>query len=175
LYAGRGIEIVEALAAQRPRMLFLVYGGNDADVEARRASNGQSNLLFMGHVSHPIARQLMAAMDCLLMPYQQQVSIGVSGHDTANWMSPMKMFEYLASGVPIVASDLPSLREVLRDGANCLMVQPGSVAAWAAALDRIMAQPALARSIGRRAHDDYRDHYTWIRRAEALLNAARSR
>jgi hypothetical protein len=175
LYAGRGIEIVEALAAQRPRMLFLVYGGNDADVQARRAANRQSNLQFMGHVSHPIARQIMAAMDVLLMPYQHQVSIGVAGHDTANWMSPMKMFEYLASGVPIVASDLPSLREVLRDGANCLMVQPGSVDAWAAAIDRIIAQPALATTLGRRAHHDYRDQYTWVRRAEALLNAASSR
>lgn len=174
LYRGRGIEVIEALAAARPRCLFLVYGGNDADVAAHRAACTGANLRFMGHVPHPVARAAMATVDVLLMPYQHSVSIGSGAHDTARWMSPMKMFEYLATGVPLISSDLPVLREVLQDGVNGLLVPPADPAAWAAALDRLAGHTDVARAIGERAHAEYLAHHTWTRRAEALLDAARA-
>jgi len=173
LYPGRGVEIIEAMAAARPRCLFLVYGGNDADVIARRAVNRLANLRYIGHVPHPVARKAMCSMDVLLMPYQESVSIGVAGHDTARWMSPMKMFEYLGAGVPIISSGLPVLREVLKDGGNCLLVSPSEVIAWVAALDRLLAEPGLATALGENAHTQYLRHHTWTRRAERILTAAR--
>lgn len=172
LYSGRGIEIIEAMAHACPDVLFLVYGGNEADVEARRKKKHPKNLCYMGYVSHASARALMTVMDVLLMPYQRSVSIGVAGHDTAGWMSPMKMFEYLASGVPIISSDLPVLREVLRDGENCLLVDPENIEMWVGALNRTLADAMLAQSLGTAAHNLYRAEYTWRRRAEKLLSAA---
>jgi glycosyltransferase involved in cell wall biosynthesis len=174
LYVGRGIEVIEAMARARPEVLFLVYGGNESDIEARRRDARLPNLRFMGHVPHPRARAAMVAVDALLMPYQRQVSIGIAAHDTARWMSPMKMFEYLAAGVPLVSSDLPVLREVLRDGHNGLLVPPDEPAAWIAAIDRLRTDPAEAAAIGQRAHCEYLDHYSWSRRGAALLDAARS-
>lgn len=172
LYPGRGIEMVEAMATSRPDVLFLVYGGSESDLNARRKANRSTNLAFMGHVSHPVARQLMCLMDVLLMPYQESVSIGVAGHDTACWMSPMKMFEYLGSGVPIVSSDLPVLREVLRDGENCLLVPPTDVEAWVGAIKKLENQPEMASRIGFAAHAQYEKHHTWTRRARQILAAA---
>jgi hypothetical protein len=174
LYAGRGTDVIEAAAAQRPRTLFLIYGGNDADVAAHRERNRLANVKFMGHVTHVEARRLMKAFDVLLMPYQSTVSIGVAGHDTASWMSPMKMFEYLATGVPIVASDLPALREVLHHERNALLVGPDRPDEWSAAVDRLASDSGLAAQLGTQAHADYRDTYTWTRRGKALLEAARS-
>jgi glycosyltransferase involved in cell wall biosynthesis len=78
----------------------------------------------------------------------------------------------MATGVPLVSSDLPVLREVLRNGHNSLLVPPDDVPAWIAALDRLLAQPALAQALGGQAHAEYRAHHTWTRRAEALLAAA---
>lgn len=174
LYPGRGIEVIEAAARMRPHFLFLVFGGNDADIEARRQAGPPPNLRFMGHVPHPVAQAAMGSVDALLMPYQRQVSIGVAAHDTARWMSPMKMFEYMATGVPVVSSDLPVLREVLVDGENSLLAPPDDADAWAACLDALHADPARAAAIGLRAHDDYRAAHTWTRRAEALLAAGES-
>ncbi|WP_200385793.1 glycosyltransferase family 4 protein [Rhodocyclus tenuis] len=173
LYPGRGVEVVEAMAAARPDVLFLVYGGTEADLTRKRNSNPLSNLSFMGHVSHPMARQLMCLVDVLLMPYQQSVSIGVAGHDTARWMSPMKMFEYLGAGVPIISSDLPVLREVLRNGENCLLVPPADVGVWTAALTQLDDAPVLAARIGATAHMEYQRQHTWTRRAEQILAAAK--
>lgn len=172
LYPGRGIEIIEAMARVRPNCLFLVYGGNDTEVNARRASKQLANLRYLGHVPHPLAQRVMCAVDVLLMPYQDRVSIGLDGHDTAGWMSPMKMFEYLASGVPLISSDLPVLREVLRDGENALLVPASDVRDWVAALDRLVSDPTFAQALGQRGHEDYNSKHTWTRRAQRLLAAA---
>lgn len=169
LYPGRGIEVIETLARECPDVLFLVIGGNENDVAARRRQNVAPNLRFLGHVPHPVARRAMSAVDLLLMPYQERVSIGLDGHDTGRWMSPMKMFEYMSSGTPFVASDLPVLREVLRDGDNAVLVAPDSVAAWHRCILALRDDPGRRQALARRAYDDYQANYTWRRRAERIL------
>lgn len=170
LYSGRGIEIIKAMATHRPHVLFLVFGGNEKEIILNRELNDLSNIIFIGHVPHPLAQKAMGTVDVLLMPYQENVSIGISGHDTARWMSPMKMFEYLASGVPIISSDLPVLHEVLSDGDNCLMANPAEPDSWLEALDRLIVEPALGQEIGERAHIDYLTHYTWKQRGKRILD-----
>lgn len=169
LYPGRGIEIIEALARKCPDVLFLVIGGNESDVVEKRLHNGLPNLRFLGHVSHPVARRAMSSVDLLLMPYQEKVSIGLDGHDTGRWMSPMKMFEYMSSGTAFVASDLPVLREVLLDGSNAVLVAPMSVEAWRRSILALKDDPALRKDLARRAYEDYQGNYTWRRRAERIV------
>jgi glycosyltransferase involved in cell wall biosynthesis len=173
LYSGRGIEIIESIAALRPKILFLVFGGNETQIRERRAANEFPNLKYMGHVPHSTAREFMLSMDGLLMPYQEKVSIGIKGHDTAKWMSPMKMFEYMATGVPIISSDLPVLREVLKPNVNCLMAVPSDTHQWVKAVDTLVTNRELAGKLGREAHSDYLAEYTWAKRAEAILKLAR--
>ena len=172
LYAGRGIDIIEGLARECPDMLFLAIGGNESDVAQRRRANTAPNLRFLGHVPHPAARRAMSAIDLLLLPYQPKVSIGVAGHDTGRWMSPMKMFEYMASGTPFVASDLPVLREVLRDGENAVLVHPGDLSAWRRSILALRDDPMRRHALADRAFEEYQAHYTWRRRAERIVALA---
>lgn len=174
LYPGRGVGIIERMAAVRPEVLFLVVGGNEPEVEVRRGANSLANLRFLGHFPNHMARAAMRAVDILLMPYQRKVSIGVAQRDTAEWMSPMKMFEYLGAGVPIISSDLPVLREILSDGHNALLVPPESVEDWVTAVDRLISEPDLADRLGRTGHDEYLARHTWDQRARALLEVARA-
>jgi glycosyltransferase involved in cell wall biosynthesis len=169
-YPGRGVEVIEEMARRRPEVLFLLFG------ERRTADAGsgeRDNLMYPGFLPHPRAIQVMKAVDVLLMPYQLNVSIGLKGHDTARWMSPMKMFEYLASGTPIVSSDLTVLREVLRDGDNALLVPPADVGRWIAAMDSLLAEPALARRLGEAGHAAYASGHTWSARARRILESIR--
>ena len=174
LYPGRGIEVIEAMAFERPDVLFLIFGGNESDIEKKKRNCSVNNLLFLGHVSHKLALDIMRSLDILLMPYQESVSIGVSGHDTAQWMSPMKMFEYMSSGVPIVSSDLPVLREVLKSGKNSLLVSPSNVADWLQAIDKLLDDDKLCMSIGINAYQDYQKKYTWSKRAESIITIAKN-
>ena len=115
----------------------------------------------------------MRVVDVLLMPYQKSVSIGKPGHDTARWMSPMKMFEYMSSSVPIISSDLPVLREVLICGENALLVPPDDVDCWVQAMDKLLSNRELSASIGRNAHRAYKLNYTWLKRAESIISIAK--
>lgn len=166
---GRGVEVIQHLAAARPDILFLIFGGDEREVLNLQATNVLNNLKFMGHIQHKKAQNLMAACDILLMPYQRSVSIGVRARDTAQWMSPLKMFEYLASGSAIISSDLPVLREVLTDNKTALLADPESIDDWLRQLDKLVSDPNLRLSLGKTGREAYLQLYTWERRAQTIL------
>ena len=110
----------------------------------------------------------MTKMDVLVMPYQQMVSIGPVNSDTSKWMSPLKMFEYMASKVTIISSDLPVLREVLSDSVNCLMVKCDDVNAWCRALKSLQSDALLRKKLSDQAFADVINKYTWDMRASKI-------
>ena len=174
LYQGRGIEIIEEMARLRPTYLFLIFGGNPADL-ARYQRKSHPNMVFFGHVPNCEARQYQKSVDALLMPYQRKVSIGIKGHDTAQWMSPMKLFEYMASGVPLISSDLPVLREVLTHKVNAMLAQPENVMEWIEALDELSENTQAGYQMAQNAFDHYEAFYTWEKRAASLIEMSSAR
>lgn len=169
LYPGRGAEMLLALAARLPEMNFLVVGGEPGDVERLRQyalSARLNNLVLTGFVPNAELPRYQAACDVLLMPYQRQVAAS-SGGDIARYLSPMKLFEYLACGRPIISSDLPVLQEVLNPE-NAILLPGDDPDAWAAALQRLAADPGLRQRLADRAQQDARQ-YTWEARARKIL------
>jgi len=88
---------------------------------------------------------------------------------SAYYTSPLKLFEYMAVGVPIVASRLPSLAEILRDGENAILVSPGVPFALAKGIQQVLEQPVLGGRIARQARLEVED-YTWDFRAKKILS-----
>jgi glycosyltransferase involved in cell wall biosynthesis len=86
----------------------------------------------------------------------------------AYYASPMKLFEYMASGNPIVASDLPAIAEIIQDGRNGLLVPPGDASALAGALRRLRDDPSLACRLATQAAQDVLP-YAWQHRASRIL------
>ena len=169
LYKGRGIEIIKELAKYMPNFMFLIIGGNNKELEIERNKNLTNNIHFMGYMENYKCIKLMCCMDALLMPYQKKVFLA-NGYDTSQWMSPMKMFEYLASGVPILSSDLPVLREVLRDGENSFLLDPENLIEWIEKLNYLKNNPNKGIEIGNKAKEEYKNLYTWDKRAKQLIN-----
>jgi glycosyltransferase involved in cell wall biosynthesis len=168
LYPGKGMETVARLAQHLAGVDFHVVGGTEADIAAWRArTTDLRNLTFHGFVPNQQVPSCLAAMDVLLAP-PLPITQAVSGRDIGRWMSPLKIFEYMASGRPIVASDIPAVREILVDGHNALLAAPLDTESWAAALRRL-EDPALAADIGRRAREDLESKFTWRTRAETII------
>lgn len=174
LYAGRGIEVIAALAERFPQIKFFVFGGNETQIREVRARNAQSNLVVMGYLEPAEVPKAMAMMDALLMPYQRKVSVGTPHSNTADYMSPMKMFEYMSVGLPIIASRLPVLEEVLQDGENCLLANPDDPDDWARRLSAIMSDKNLADRLASKAHKDYVKNHTWTARAGKMICAVQN-
>jgi glycosyltransferase involved in cell wall biosynthesis len=83
--------------------------------------------------------------------------------------SPIKLFEYMASGRAINASDLPALAGVIQDGESALLVPPGDSAALAKAIQRLRDDPALRARLAHCAQERVFTHYTWDSRARMIL------
>jgi glycosyltransferase involved in cell wall biosynthesis len=128
-----------------------------------------SNVVLHGHQPPRAVGELIAEFDVLLAPYRREVKPHAA-LDIAPWMSPLKIFEYMAAGKPIVAADLPVIREVLTDGETALLCSPDDDGDWVAALRRLHEEPELARRIGAQAHDEWRRAYTWQARASTILD-----
>lgn len=121
LHQGKGMEIVLPLAQLLAGVDFHVVGGSDVQLlEWRGKAAGLDNLKFHGFMPPADVHMFMLGMDVLLAPNQHVVK-GVGGSDIGRWTSPLKIFEYMSAGKPILASDLPVLREVLGHEVNCLL------------------------------------------------------
>lgn len=166
LYPWKGVDVlVEAVARVRAARL-VVLGGlpGEADLARIRAHIASLGLLERSEMAGTVpqaevARELRRAA-VVAVPFLRSVM-------TERHTSPLKAFEAMAAGRPIVCTDLPSSREFLTDGENALLVPPGDVAALAGALQRLLDDPALAERIARRAFADAR-RYTWDARAARL-------
>ncbi|MDI3423354.1 glycosyltransferase family 4 protein [Streptomyces luteolus] len=169
LYPGRGIDVVFDLAASLPEADFHLVGGTDEDLAHWRGRPRTPNVYFHGHLPPAELHPYYRAFDLVLAPYQRRVAVAGGMGDISRWISPMKLFEYMAHGKAIIASDLPVLREVLTDGVNCLLCRPEDVAAWTAAVRRLADAPEERAALGETAERVLSGEYTWRARVDRVL------
>jgi len=173
LYPWKGVDVFVRALALAPGIDGLIVGGHPGEHDRARiadlaASLGVTSRLTITGLLRPnaVAHALSAASMLVLPNTRSAIS--------ERYTSPLKLFEYLWLGAPIVASDLTAIREILTDGVTSLLVTPGDPAALAAALERLAADRALADRLGAAARD-LAPSYTWAARAErveAALDAA---
>jgi len=118
-YKGRGVEVIKKLASLTPDKNFYLYGLRDENIKSFK------NFKVFPLVSYKKTIKLICKADLLLMPYQSKVSINSIdfNDDISKFISPLKMFEYLASGIPLISSDLKVLREKLINRKNSILIK----------------------------------------------------
>lgn len=148
------------------KLLFVFVGGMEKDIKSFKVqalSFGLNNVLFVGHRPHQEMPFWLKAADVLVLPNSAKEKI------SEFYTSPMKMFEYMASGRPIVASDLPSIREVLEHGKNAVLVKPDMPEFLIDGIKEALENSELAGKISKQAYLDVQNH-TWEKRAGQILN-----
>jgi glycosyltransferase involved in cell wall biosynthesis len=167
LYKGRGFEIIVSIAEKMPERRFHIIG--DLATLSTHLKKYPENIIRYGALTPDQAERIAGLFDAFLMPYQQEVRIG-NDLDTSSWMSPMKMFEYMLSGTPIVSSNLTVLREILNDSENAILVEPADVEGWVSALYRLDS-PELRYRLARKAFEEASANYTWDIRLKRILKS----
>ncbi|KKT29480.1 hypothetical protein A3G55_00755 [Candidatus Giovannonibacteria bacterium RIFCSPLOWO2_12_FULL_44_25] len=121
-----------------------------------------SNLHFVGQKPHSEIPLWLKAADVLVLPNKKGFKI------SEEYTSPLKLFEYMASGRPIVASDLPSLREILTEK-EAVFFKPNDPADSARAIKEVLSNPQLASEISQNALQKVQNH-TWQNRAKRAID-----
>lgn len=169
LYKGRGVEVIEEMARRAPWADFHIIGGMDGAIALwRKRTADLENFYLHGFVPPSETHRFMRVADVLLAPYQERVSVDDYG-DTSQWMSPLKVFEYMAAGRAIIISDIAVLREVLQHKSTALMVPPENIDAWVGALRKLHKAPDERLRLGTAAHKRFLHAHTWKARASMIL------
>lgn len=162
LYARKGADTLAQAAAALPEILFIFVGGTDADIAWFKARWGNAkNILVVGHVPHERIPIYLRAADLLVLPNSAR------NDDSARYTSPMKLFEYMASGTPIIASDVPSLREIV-DESLVYFFTPDDSQNLAECIEKVLGHPEQANE---KAQKTLRlaKTYSWDARAQHIL------
>ena len=165
-YPYNGADVLVEALALLPGVRGLIIGGHPRDAAdgerlgALVRTRGLTNrVTFTGLVPPGEVIGLLRGADVLVQP--------ITSSPYTRYASPMKLFDYMAAGRPIVASDIVSLREVVADGRTARLVRPGSAEALAEGIRGVLADPAAADRMGHAAFDAAAT-YTWARRAERI-------
>ncbi|HET7479277.1 MAG TPA: glycosyltransferase family 4 protein [Rubrobacteraceae bacterium] len=168
-----GVEVLpallERLAARYPHIRLVVAGDGPLrkDLERDARERGlERNIVFTGTLPHEEVAPLIRRFDIALAPYPRPK------HDF--YFSPLKVFEYMACGVPVVAAGLGQIPDIVRDGETGLLYPPDEPGALLAACERLLDDPDLRVSLGRAAAKEIHARYTWDRNAERVTDLARS-
>jgi glycosyltransferase involved in cell wall biosynthesis len=166
LYPWKGVDVLIEAVRSVPRAELVVVGGLPPETDLDRLKRLVSDLAFEDRVRFrgfiPPAELDVERRkaDLFVIPLLDSTTARL-------FTSPLKLFEAMASGRPIVASDLPSIREVLTHERNALLVPAGDAGALASAIERLLRERELARALAARAFEDVKA-YSWDRRAEAI-------
>ena len=172
LYAWKGVDTVlesARLSREDETVLFVLVGGTKKDIDIYRTRIEKMrlmNILLVGHVERNLIPVYLRASDVTLLPNTAK------NQESAQYTSPIKMFEYMASGIPIVASRLPSTEEVLHQG-NALLVPPDDAQALLEGIKKVLSDKTFAASIAAQGRKEA-GQFTWRAHAEALRQFLRA-
>ncbi|TVR13520.1 MAG: glycosyltransferase, partial [Planctomycetota bacterium] len=171
LFSGKGLELVCALTHRCPWLDFHIYGGPGHRIPALAALANPANCHFHGEIPHAQVAHTLALADIALLPNEPQSHGHGENEDIGAYTSPLKLFEYMAIGLPVVASGLPVLREVLTDNVNALLCPWNDPKAWESALERLR-DPQLRQRLGNGGRRCIEEIHNWQYRTRRIIASA---
>lgn len=168
-YPGRGMNLLTAIAKALPKINFLWVGGLEKDIAPWKetlAAQDIHNVTITGFIPNSDLPLYQAAADILVMPYAQKIE-GSSGGNIAPVINPMKMFDYLSAGRPIIASNIPVFHEVL-NAKLAVFCDPDNADEWVGVIKKL-SKDSFLRQTMREAALDTAQQYSWRSRAEKSI------
>lgn len=150
------ISAFSSVAESVPGVALLAIGRGevfDDTVDRVRDMGLERQVILPGYLPHERALALLQGCDIGIAPYPQL--------PVEFYFSPLKVFEYMAAGLPIVASRTGQIEEVLTHRVSALLVEPGDVAALSSAIIELCRDPAARNLLGMAAYEEARSLYSW--------------
>lgn len=157
------LRLMRTIAADHPQVRFVLAGARLTDLapdhqDALRALGDR--VIVPGVIPIAEAARWMARFDVALSLYPKIESF---------YFSPVKLFEYMASGAAIVATDIGQQGHILRHSVNAMLTPPGDEEAARTAIETLLRDPELRQRIGHAARATLVEHYTWTHNARRIV------
>lgn len=162
LYPWKGVDLLAKTAICLPEVEIYLVGGTKEDAKNFNNKYKFKNLKVVGWQNPELMPDWLNSADVLVLSNSAREKI------SSRYTSPMKLFEYLSVGKPIVASGLDSLKEILNEN-NAFLVEPDNLDALVEGIKKVLDDSALSASISVRAKKDA-EQYTWTARARMIVD-----
>ncbi len=163
LYAWKGVETLAQVAIKMPDVNFVFVGGVEPEISNFKKKYAlQKNIIIRPFEARDNMPFYLKAADVLVIPSPKSYKI------SSEYTSPLKMFEYMASGRPIIASSLPSLREVLNES-NSLLAEADNADSFVSSINQALSNTELTNRITKQARADV-EKFSWDKRAREILD-----
>jgi glycosyltransferase involved in cell wall biosynthesis len=149
------------------RLIIVGDGPERSRLEAQVAglpTHIASSIEFLGMVSHAAIPNTLAVMNAAVAPC-------VASSD--EYFSPIKLFEYMAAALPVVAARYGQIRTLIQNGVTGLLYDPGDILQLANVLLRLRADPQVAAQLGERARHEVFAQHTWDHRGDTIVQIVR--
>jgi glycosyltransferase involved in cell wall biosynthesis len=162
-------QLIERLRTRHPRIRMVIVGDGPlrGDLEHAFDEYGLSERVrFTGAICHDDVPDCIRQFNVALAPYSRPTH--------SFYFSPLKLFEYMACGVPTVAARLGQIEEIVRHGETGLLYRPGDLDELVAACDRLLTDKGLRHKLGRSAAEQIHGHYTWDHNVSRIVELVRA-
>jgi glycosyltransferase involved in cell wall biosynthesis len=162
LLEWKGVELLVEAARELPDVYFAIAGGMPVDIaRLRMLAGGLANLRIDGFQPPELVPLYLAAADLGVVPNRSKPAL------SARFTSPLKVFEAMAVGLPLVASNLPALRELLHHGEDAWLVEPDDPKSLAQGIRTLLGDEELRTRLGKTLAARASEH-SWDARAARI-------
>jgi hypothetical protein len=165
---GKGIENIIKIASLLKNINFHLYGDLQNSHINQKDILKYKNIFFKGHLSYNKIPSVLNRYHILLMPYSRKVYVRSSNLETGRFMSPLKLFEYLAAGKIIIASNLEVYKHVLNKK-NSILIDSDDFKKWAKKINYVFSNINNFNLMRKESYNTAKK-YTWFFRAQKIVD-----
>lgn len=167
-FKGKGIEIIVELSKMLPHIDFHLFG----DLKTLGNMNGyqfKSNIRFFDYIDYNKIPKILGNYELALMPFQTKIGARSKNLEISKYISPLKMFDYLAAGKVIIATKMKAYEHILKNNDNSFLLSSKDFNKWKLLINNILKNPNKFKSIKVNAKNTAKK-YSWNNRALKFVN-----
>ena len=170
LEASKGSKFIGKLSNLDKNNNYFVYGGTNEQIRKFKEKNQNTNLIVSEYIPYSKIKFYLAKMDILLMPSNNKLLRSTGGvGNLAKFTSPLKLFDYMASGKLIIASNLKVFKEVIKHNENSIIINNLNIVNWKKEINKIRKNINKYNKIKKKSYFISKK-YTYMKTAKDILN-----
>ena len=163
-YKGKGFEFIMELANKCKKIRFHLYG--DKKFLIKKNFKILKNVKIFDYIPYSKVPSVLSRYDIALMPFSKRI-YGRGNIDISKSISPLKMFDYMASGKIIIASELKIYEHILKNKHNSILIKSNNPIKWKENIEKIFKNPKKYKKISINAYHNVKK-YTWDARVKKI-------